>query len=244
MKIRNLNQISLRNDPINCRMHGFSFRVSEDEVWSSRCEFFFLFRSEFDFKGSVGAKMHQDYKETNGTWNDEVKKSILMKIHGRVLLSRRTEFKEADSIVAIGWRDSSRSAVAIRRRFANCRSPLMTVGSRTEGQDAISSCEEGNARLPVIHRILIGRSWLDLRSIGCFECGPLLFPWWRARLISLKPDLEHVLQLRSGGSRVHCIDPHDSSKIPSDAPKHATHPVINENKGNSPTPKKFLELVG
>ena len=32
MKTRNLTQISLRNDPINRRMHGFSFRVFEDEI--------------------------------------------------------------------------------------------------------------------------------------------------------------------------------------------------------------------
>ena len=32
MKTRNLTQISLRNDPINRRMHGFSFQVFEDEI--------------------------------------------------------------------------------------------------------------------------------------------------------------------------------------------------------------------
>ena len=32
MKTRNLTQSSLQNDPINCRMHGFSFRVFEDEI--------------------------------------------------------------------------------------------------------------------------------------------------------------------------------------------------------------------
>ena len=32
MKTRNLTQSSLRNDPINRRMHGFSFRVFEDEI--------------------------------------------------------------------------------------------------------------------------------------------------------------------------------------------------------------------
>ena len=32
MKTRNLTQISLRNDPINLRMHGFSFRIFEDEI--------------------------------------------------------------------------------------------------------------------------------------------------------------------------------------------------------------------
>ena len=32
MKTRNLTQSSLRNDPINRQMHGFSFRVFEDEI--------------------------------------------------------------------------------------------------------------------------------------------------------------------------------------------------------------------
>ena len=96
MNTCNLTQISLQNDPINRRMHGFSFRVSEDEVWSSRCEFFFLFRSKFDFKGSVGAEMHQDYKETNNTWNDEVNKSNWMKIHGPVLPWQGTFFLKND----------------------------------------------------------------------------------------------------------------------------------------------------
>ena len=63
-------------------------------------------------------------------------------------------------------------------------------------------------------------------------------------MISLKLDLEHMLQLRSGGSRVHRIDAHDSSKIPSDAPKHATRLAINENKGNSPTSKKSKRTIG
>ena len=31
MKTNNLTQISLRNDPINCRMQGFSLRIFEDE---------------------------------------------------------------------------------------------------------------------------------------------------------------------------------------------------------------------
>ena len=32
MKTRNLTQSSLRNDPINRRMHGFSFRIFEDKI--------------------------------------------------------------------------------------------------------------------------------------------------------------------------------------------------------------------
>ena len=31
MKTRNLTQSSLRNDPINRQMHGFSFRIFEDK---------------------------------------------------------------------------------------------------------------------------------------------------------------------------------------------------------------------
>ena len=32
MKTRNRTQISRRNDPINRRMHGFSFRIFEDKI--------------------------------------------------------------------------------------------------------------------------------------------------------------------------------------------------------------------
>ena len=32
MKTYNLTHISLRNDPISRRMHGFSFRVFEDKI--------------------------------------------------------------------------------------------------------------------------------------------------------------------------------------------------------------------
>ena len=32
MKTRNLTQSSLQNDPINSRMHGFSFRIFKDEI--------------------------------------------------------------------------------------------------------------------------------------------------------------------------------------------------------------------
>ena len=42
MKTNNLTQISLRNDPINPRMQGFSFRIFEDksgvqDLISSNC---------------------------------------------------------------------------------------------------------------------------------------------------------------------------------------------------------------
>ena len=67
MKTRNLTQISLQNDPINRRMHGFSFRIDEDENWSSRCDFFILLRSNFDFIHSNETEMSCEHRETNDT---------------------------------------------------------------------------------------------------------------------------------------------------------------------------------
>ena len=93
MKSRNLTQISLQNDPINRRMHGFSFRVSEDENWSSRCEFFFLFQSNLDFIDSMGVEMSQEQQETNGAWNDALNTENLMNNHGLFSSSRRIAFK-------------------------------------------------------------------------------------------------------------------------------------------------------
>ena len=89
MKSCNLTQSSLRNDPINRRMQGFSFQIDEDESWSSRCDFFLLLRSKFDFKHSVEAEMNQEYSESNGTQNDGLNKENLMDNRERVL--RREE---------------------------------------------------------------------------------------------------------------------------------------------------------
>ena len=60
MKKDNLTQISLLNDPTNRRMQGFSFRISEDEVWSSRLDFFHFFRSKLKLTHSNGAEMSCD----------------------------------------------------------------------------------------------------------------------------------------------------------------------------------------
>ena len=89
MKSRNLTQISLRNDPINRGMQGFSFQIDEDENWSSRCDFFLLLRSNFDFKHSLDAEMHQEYSESYGLQNDALNKENLMIDHRPVL--RREE---------------------------------------------------------------------------------------------------------------------------------------------------------
>ena len=89
MKSRSLTQSSLRNDPINRRMQGFSFQIDEDENWSSRCDFFLLLKSEFDFKHSIEGEMSQEHSRTNGTRNDSLNNENLTKDRGRVL--RREE---------------------------------------------------------------------------------------------------------------------------------------------------------
>ena len=63
MKTHNLTQSCARNDLINRRMHGYSFRDFEDENWHSRCDFSLLLRSIFDFKISSDAETCREGKE-------------------------------------------------------------------------------------------------------------------------------------------------------------------------------------
>ena len=46
-----------RNDPIDCRIQGFSLRDFENKVWCSRCDFPKFSRSISDFKNSLDAEM-------------------------------------------------------------------------------------------------------------------------------------------------------------------------------------------
>ena len=85
MKSCNLTQSSLRNDPINRWMQGFSFRIDEDENSSSRCDFFLLFQSKFDFKHSIEAEMSQEHSRTNDTQNDGLNKENLLDNREHVL---------------------------------------------------------------------------------------------------------------------------------------------------------------
>ena len=60
MKTSNLTQSSLRNDPINRRMHGFSFLIFEDEI---EVQDVISSRSNFDFKHSLDAETSQEHEE-------------------------------------------------------------------------------------------------------------------------------------------------------------------------------------
>ena len=63
MKTRNLTQSSLRNDPINHRMHGFSFRVFEDEIEVQDVISPSISQSKSDFKHSLDAETSQEHEE-------------------------------------------------------------------------------------------------------------------------------------------------------------------------------------
>ena len=64
MKTCNLTQSCARNDPINCRIQGFSFRNFENAVRRSRCDFFLLLQPILDFKHSLDAEMSLEELET------------------------------------------------------------------------------------------------------------------------------------------------------------------------------------
>ena len=93
MKTNNLTQISLRNDPINRRMQGFSFWIFERRKWSSRLDFFQHFQSNFEIKYSNEAEMSCEYIETNDTRNNALNMENLKIDREHVLTSRRTAFK-------------------------------------------------------------------------------------------------------------------------------------------------------
>ena len=218
MKTRNLTQVSLRKVPINRRMQGFSFRVSKDEFWSSRCEFSFLFRLNFQFMSSVGAEMSQEYNETNGMWIGGLHKENLAKIHRPILQPRRTEFKEA------------------KMRRSRWMKSMIVI----DGRDYISFREWS---LPLDDRPIIGgRSWCVLIARRR-KCVDLIDRWifiGRSRWVhaslthssrgSLKLQFKHVADSWSGGPRVHCIGAHDSSRQRFDALDAAMRPVIKTKR--------------
>ena len=117
MKSRNLTQISLQNDPINRRMQGFSFRIDEDKNWSSRCDFFLLLQSKFDFKHSIESEMSQEHYETSSTQIEALHKENLMKNCEYLFLSRRTVFIKTEINLSRPMKCPLRLTVAITRRL-------------------------------------------------------------------------------------------------------------------------------
>ena len=115
MKSPNLTQINLRNDPINRRIQGYSFRNSEDEVWCSRCDFIQFSRSKFEFQHSIEAQLGYEHKETNGARFDSLNKEKSKIYRGHVLrrddsfLYKRIYFSAVGScgFIAMDGRDQT-----------------------------------------------------------------------------------------------------------------------------------------
>ena len=63
MKIHNLTLNRTRNDPINRRIQGFSFRDFENKVRHSRYDSFQFFQPTLDFKHSLDAETSLEDEE-------------------------------------------------------------------------------------------------------------------------------------------------------------------------------------
>ena len=63
MTTHNLTQSRARNDPINCRIQGFSFHDFENKVRRSRYDFFPFSQPILDFKHSLDEKMSLEDQE-------------------------------------------------------------------------------------------------------------------------------------------------------------------------------------
>ena len=174
MKSRNLTQSSLRNDPINLRMQGFSFRIDEDENLSSRCDFFLLFRSKFDFKHSIEAEMSQEHYETNGTRIEALHRENLMTNRERFLSAQRTSLIKTILILGRPMKVHSDQRSRSRVRWSNRHLKFFIVGFRSYG--FIWS---------EIHRVRIISTVITVRSDGGY--------WFTLM------DFKHVLDVRSGG---------------------------------------------
>ena len=125
----NLTQSSLRNDPINRRMQGYSFRNFLRRRWSSRCKFFLLSRSKFDFKCSLEAEITYEHKETNGTRFNGVYKEYF-RIEREPVLRREERFlKKTKKIISRPMKRRIRSTITIARDSIETMRHLLNVRS-------------------------------------------------------------------------------------------------------------------
>ena len=90
MKTRNLTQSSFRNDPIYCRMHGFLFRIFEDEIEVQ--DVISLKSLDQTLISSIPWMQKCIKNTTRSNWhlNCCLDSSNFLKIQGPVLLSWRT----------------------------------------------------------------------------------------------------------------------------------------------------------
>ena len=143
IKTHNLTQISLWNDTINRRMHGFSFRIFEDEI-EVQDVISPLSWDQIPISSTPWMwKCIKNTKKLNWHSNWCLDSLNFSKIQGRLFSSWRTVFKEVILGVSVDLTYASRSTVAMRSPLANRHFCLMTVWSRMKGRDVISLHKEG-----------------------------------------------------------------------------------------------------
>ena len=134
--LRNLTQSSLRNDPINRRMQGYSFRNFRRRRWSSRCKFSLLFQSNLDLKHSIDAEMSLECSGTNGMRFGVVYKEYFGFDRERVLRCEEHVLKKKTKIdFRRLMTRPSRSTARIMRRLIETTCWFVVVRSLMKGLD-------------------------------------------------------------------------------------------------------------
>ena len=92
MKTRNITQSSLRNDPINRRMHGFSFRIFDDEIEVQDVISPLSLNQNPISSAPRMPKCIKNTMKSNGTRNWCLNSLNFSKFQGQIFPSRRTSY--------------------------------------------------------------------------------------------------------------------------------------------------------
>ena len=173
MKTRNLTQSSLRNGPINRRMHGFSFRIFEDEI---------------EVQDVISPQSPDQIPISNTPWMQKRVKNAKKSNSTRIVVSRQFDYVDNSRAtffvekqfnlkgnlgVTVDLTDSSRSTIAMRRLLieSSWLSPEQSIDD--EGLRFVHVFKWRGASFHRMRWIFIGRFGLNQRSIGRDESQPL-----------------------------------------------------------------------
>ena len=115
MKSRNLTQSSLRNDPINRRMQGYSFRIFEDEDGVQDVNSSFSFNQSLILSIQMTRKWVKNTLEQTACEMDSYTRRIWWIIANRSSCREERIYKRRNRFVAVGWRWWSRWTIVIAR---------------------------------------------------------------------------------------------------------------------------------
>ena len=154
-------------------MHGFSFRVFEDED---------------GVEDVISPRSLDQFSISNAPWMQKWIKKRFKSMDAWIVVSRQFDFtRKSKGVfpfrrtfylkrkrgVTVHSTVASRSTVTMERRLANRCFYLIIVQSQMKGRDAFSSCEEGSVSIRCVRWIFIERFWLIWRSIDRDESWPL-----------------------------------------------------------------------